>query len=65
MPEPLADKVQVAKYLGVHPGTLDRWALEGKGPDWIKVEQQRRYDWTDVLTWVKARKVTSTAPTGE
>lgn len=65
MPEPLADKVQVAEYLGVHPGTLDRWAIEGKGPDWIKVEQQRRYDWADVLAWVNQRKVVTAAQTGK
>lgn len=57
MPEPLASKEQVAEYLGVHPKTLDRWAYEGKGPAYVKVELQRRYDWADVRTWVEQRKV--------
>lgn len=57
MPEPLASKEEVAAYLGVHPKTLDRWASEKKGPVYVKVELQRRYDWNDVRAWVESRKV--------
>jgi excisionase family DNA binding protein len=64
MPEPLATKEQVAEYLGVHPGTLDRWVGEKEGPAYVKVGLQRRYDWNDVRAWVESRKVqhTSTTP---
>lgn len=57
MPEPLATKEQVAEYLGIHTGTLDRWAITDQGPAWIKVGLQRRYDWADVLAWVAQQKV--------
>lgn len=60
MPEPLATKEQVAEYLGVHPGTLDRWAGDKEGPAYVKVGLQRRYDWSDVLAWVAERKVSTT-----
>jgi hypothetical protein len=57
MPEPLATKEEVAAYLNVQPATLDTWAKNGRGPLYVKVEQQRRYDWADVREWVEARKV--------
>lgn len=53
----LADKNEVAAYLGVRPKTLDVWASKGQGPPYIKVEYARRYDWADVQAWLEARKV--------
>lgn len=55
--EGLATSKEVAAYLGVHPQSMDRWASQGKGPRFAKIEGIRRYDWTDVREWVEARKV--------
>lgn len=53
----LATSKEVAAYLGVHPQSMDRWAAQGKGPAYSKIEGIRRYDWADVKAWVEARKV--------
>lgn len=55
--EALATKEQVAEYLNVKPGTLDAWAKQGRGPAYSKIEGARRYSWSDVRSWVEARKV--------
>lgn len=55
--EPLANSKQVAEYLNVHPQTMDRWASQGGGPPYSKIDNRRRYDWADVRAWVEARKV--------
>lgn len=55
--EGLATSREVAEYLKVHPQTMDAWASQRKGPPYIKIEGRRRYDWTDVLAWLEARKV--------
>ena len=55
--EPLATTEQVAEYLGVHPQTLANWASSSKGPEYIKLDGRRRYQWADVRAWVEARKV--------
>lgn len=58
MGESLATKEDVAEYLNIHPRTLDKWALAGKGPAYFKVGENRRYDWADVREWLAGRKVT-------
>lgn len=56
--EGLATTNEVADYLNVRPGTLDRWASDGRGPAFIKIENgRRRYEWADVREWVESRKV--------
>ena len=55
--EGLATSKEVAEYLKVAPQTLANWAYQGRGPVYIKLDGQRRYDWADVRKWVEARKV--------
>ena len=55
--EELATAKEVAAYLNVHPKSIDRWASQGAGPPFIRIEGARRYDWNDVRAWVEARKV--------
>lgn len=55
--EGLATAKQVAEYLGVHPKSVDRWASQGAGPPYVKIEGARRYDWADVRAWIEERKV--------
>lgn len=55
--EGLATAKQVAEYLNVHHKTVDRWASQGVGPAYVKIEGARRYDWADVRAWVDERKV--------
>lgn len=55
--EPLMTAKEVAAYLGVHPKSVDRWASQGAGPPYVKIEGARRYDRADLLRWVEARKV--------
>lgn len=55
--EGLATSREVAEYLKVHPQTMDAWASKGAGPPYIKLDGRRRYEWTDVLAWLEARKV--------
>jgi predicted DNA-binding transcriptional regulator AlpA len=39
----LLNEKQVAKELGVSPGTLKNWRSEKKGPEWVKIERSVRY----------------------
>lgn len=55
--EVLATSKEVAEYLNIHPQTMDRWAVTGKGPSYAKIEGIRRYSWADVRAWVEAQKV--------
>lgn len=55
--EDLATSREVAAYLKVHPGTMDQWAHQGKGPAYTKVGGRRRYLWSDVQRWLDSRKV--------
>lgn len=49
---PLATSAEVADYLGVPVGTLNRWAHLGIGPRYAKIGKHRRYRWSDVEKWV-------------
>ena len=39
----MLNEKQVAKELGVSPGTLKNWRSEKKGPEWVKIEKSVRY----------------------
>jgi predicted site-specific integrase-resolvase len=55
--EGLASTEEVAEYIGVSPQTMANWAYRGKGPNYIKLDGRRKYDWQDVRDWLEARKV--------
>ena len=52
----LATTREIAEYLNVKTQTLDAWASQGRGPAYSKIEGTRRYEWSDVRTWVDNRK---------
>lgn len=60
--ENLATTEEVAAYLKVSPQTLANWAYQGKGPEYVKIEGQRRYEWATLRAWVEARKVSPSLP---
>lgn len=53
----LATPEEVADVLGVSIGTLANWAYRGRGPKFVKVEHLRRYRWSDVADYLRAREV--------
>ncbi len=55
---------EVARVLNVEVATLRRWRWAGQGPKFIKVGAAVRYDPTDLTTFVKAGRRTSTSDSG-
>jgi hypothetical protein len=49
--EGLATTREVSDYLKVKPNTLDRWASDGTGPRFTKVNGRRRYRWSDIRAY--------------
>jgi predicted DNA-binding transcriptional regulator AlpA len=46
---------QVALWLGVHPITVRRWRLQGRGPQWVRLGRAIRYRNSDVEEWIASR----------
>lgn len=53
----LASTADVADYLGLTIGTLDKWAHRRTGPTYFKVGLYRRYRWADVDAWLANQQV--------
>ncbi len=51
LPE-LATRAQVAKYTQTSVATLARWAMEGRGPKFIRLGGGVRYRRDDVLAYI-------------
>ena len=57
----LATRSEVAEFLKVKHKTLDRWALEARGPRFRKFGNANarcspvRYVWEDVFAWVQSQ----------
>lgn len=49
--------IEVARYLGIQPGSLYNLHYKGKGPKRIKVGKLIRYREADVLQYVKDNEV--------
>jgi len=52
----LRSRQEVAKFLGVPPATLARWAYEGTGPSFFKVGRHTRYRFADVVAWLEKNR---------
>ncbi|MGB3414045.1 MAG: helix-turn-helix domain-containing protein [Microbacteriaceae bacterium] len=49
---------EVAEQLGLTSRTLLKWRSEGKGPDFIRIANQRvRYTQADVDRWINEQRV--------
>lgn len=56
-PLPLPTPAEVAEYLGKTPAALAQDRYRGDGPPYIKIGRSVRYDWAEVMAWVKANTV--------
>jgi len=50
----LATRSEVAAYTRVAISTLARWAMEGRGPAFVRLGRAVRYRRADVIAWVDA-----------
>lgn len=57
--EQLYDRSDLARLLGVSIKTLEKWAWEGKGPEFVKVGHLVRYRPSDVAAYLEANKTRS------
>ena len=57
MQEELLTKEQVAQILRVKPGTVSRWANEGKIPRIVVSPKTIRFDAGDVLRFLRGRQI--------
>ena len=48
---------RVAKMLGRHPRTLERWRTKGKGPAFTTVGRKVFYEPNDLQEWIDRRKI--------
>jgi excisionase family DNA binding protein len=48
--------VELAKLLGVSRRTLQRWRLEGGGPQYARIGRDCLYLVTDIENWLKQRR---------
>ena len=47
---------QTAELLHMSPNTLSSWRWKGRGPEFIKVGRNVRYDRADVDAWLRDNK---------
>ena len=61
-------RVEAAARLGVSPGTLRKWAIQGRGPAYSRtgaVKGRTIYSATDLAAWLAASKTTPRACRGK
>jgi len=52
---------QAATILNISPRTLERWRIEGKGPDYRKFGKRVTYSEPSLLEWAENQTHTSTS----
>ena len=52
---------EAARILGVHPNTLCKWRIQGKGPPFVKIGGRIRYRLSEVSAWADQRTYLNTA----
>jgi DNA-binding transcriptional regulator YiaG len=52
----LLTQAELARYLGVKPGTLSAWRYRQQGPPAVKVGHLIRYRPRDVIAWLEERQ---------
>lgn len=55
-PDRLVSRDEVAAYLGVSVGTMNRWAYTRTGPPYKIVGRHARYRWSDVDAWLDSQQ---------
>jgi len=56
-PPPLATAEEVAEYRQTTPAALAQERYRGDGPPYHRLGRAIRYDWAEVMAWVKANTV--------
>jgi hypothetical protein len=60
---PLVDECEAARWLGVQPGTLQRWRWEGRGPVFVRVGRRAvRYEPRALEHFIAEGRRSSTRP---
>jgi predicted DNA-binding transcriptional regulator AlpA len=59
--ERLVSAKEAARILGVHPNTLCKWRIYGRGPQFIKVGRRIRYSTNKISTWMSERTYSNTS----
>lgn len=59
--EAIVGKRPAARFIGVRPATLDKWACTGGGPTFVRIGRLRRYQMADLRAYVRSRRVTPPA----
>ena len=58
------DSTQAAEFLGLSPGTLARYRVDGVGPVYYRIGNRIRYKLSDLVEWREARRRISTSDDG-
>jgi hypothetical protein len=48
---------QAAKFIGVEPGTLNKWRCRKKGPPYYKLAGKVRYKRAEFVQWIESCRV--------
>lgn len=59
MPE-LLNEIQAAEMLHHQPSTLQKWRLDRKGPNYIKIGRKIFYEPSEIEKFIRSRRVNLT-----
>jgi len=61
----LLNEVEAAAFLGISPRALQKWRVNGRGPEFLRLSSRCiRYSRANLLGWLKARVCRNTAEYG-
>jgi hypothetical protein len=63
MKQTLLPRIDAADYLRLSPRTLEKWAVTGEGPPYIRVGSRIQYLLDDLNDWLMSRRQISTTST--
>ena len=65
-PDLLRNEVQAAAFLGVSPRALQKWRVNGRGPQYLRLSSRCiRYSHSELVRWVEERVCRATAEYGK
>jgi len=60
-PDAMLNTTQAAAVLGLRPQTLHEWRMRRVGPSYSKLGRAVRYRYADLLEWIEAKRVNTSA----
>ena len=57
------DTTLAAEYLGLSTRTLERWRLDGRGPEFRKFGRRVLYEQSELIEWAKSQSKRCTSET--